>query len=313
MRTLPNSSTSKITKNNRTTTPTTAKNNNNTISSTSMSMSIPMSPSILEDEDDNRVVIGLCTDMCPLQERIQRISEHDIHKLEKIFLTSTGTSTLDVHTSRSCMIKKCQRSAADHKLNIPQLVRTPRTLLRTIEYIENNIMDLDRVELSPLTSTSISISTSVDPLELYLFIWDRLRMIAKDFILQNYRYSGRVDGVGIACHEHMARWFIMMEHQMQCVTDFALMHAHQNKEQLNKILKTLNEFYDHAAEYGQNSRVRTDNTNGVTDLTKMCGNEAEFRAYYALSQLYNPSEVQRYLSRLSPHVLNQPPVQFVLK
>ena len=27
------------------------------------------------------------------------------------------------------MIKKCQRSAADHKLNIPHLVRTPRYVI----------------------------------------------------------------------------------------------------------------------------------------------------------------------------------------
>jgi SAC3/GANP family len=83
-------------------------------------------------------------------------------------------------------------------------------------------------------------------MDVYLFVWDRFRMIAKDFILQLdsndsgisasimsssslmflLRYSKQDDSVAtinervfidklcIECHERMCRWHIMMEHHM---------------------------------------------------------------------------------------------------
>lgn len=91
-------------------------------------------------------------------------------------------------------------------------------------------------------------------------------------------------------------------------------------------MKTLNEFYDHASEYGNKRSGASQPPDSVSvggdaasepdsagHWDRMCANEAEFRAYYALSQLYNPAEVQRYLSRLSADVIKQPPIQFVLK
>lgn len=248
-----------------------------------------------DDGDVDGVVTGLCTDMCPSQERKQRLEERDIHKFEKMFLSSECLQNFDINESVISMVKKCQRSAADHRLNIPQLVRTPKTLLRTIAYLEDTIMD------AKLTYEDI------DELELYLFIWDRFRMIAKDFILQNFRFGGRVDGYAVECHERMARWYISMEHRMRGTADFVLMHSHQNKEQLNKVLKSLNEFYDDIAECSG----RGETVIGV-DFTRICANEAEFRAYYALCQLYNPAEVQRYVSRLSEKVLTSDPIRTVL-
>ena len=120
------------------------------------------------------------------------------------------------------MIKKFQRSSADHVLQIPHLLRTPQTLLRTIAYIEERIMnkyddDDDIEENHDVTSTSSSslFSSTTTPttttnttialgttttkmmnnssnnkeiyssLFIYLFCWDRYRMIAKDFTLQH--------------------------------------------------------------------------------------------------------------------------------
>jgi hypothetical protein len=103
------------------------------------------------------------------------------------------------------MIKKFQRSSADHVLQIPHLLRTPQTLLRTIAYIEEKIMNIhdndiemtsNSVEMKNLpTSSSSSSSTTTtttnndkeifSSLFIYLFCWDRYRMIAKDFTLQH--------------------------------------------------------------------------------------------------------------------------------
>ena len=39
------------------------------------------------------------------------------------------------------MVKKFQRSSADHELRIPHLLRTVGALYRTITYMEENIME----------------------------------------------------------------------------------------------------------------------------------------------------------------------------
>jgi hypothetical protein len=48
---------------------------------------------------------------------------------------------------------------------------------------------------------------------IYLFVWDRYRMVAKDFTLQ--QSALRLSPLWVECHERMARWFILMDHKMQ--------------------------------------------------------------------------------------------------
>ena len=58
-------------------------------------------------------------------------------------------------------------------------------------------------------------STSDHSAELvvYLFIWDRYRMIAKDFTLQLTNAPPTL--TWLQCHERMARWFVLMDHRMK--------------------------------------------------------------------------------------------------
>lgn len=76
-------------------------------------------------------------------------------------------------------------------------------------------------------------------IDVYLFVWDRYRMVAKDFILQLESNDSTIDGerselsfllrcnkgksesertwidrVCLETHERMCRWHIMMEHHM---------------------------------------------------------------------------------------------------
>ena len=158
------------------------------------------------------------------------------------------------------MVKKFQRSSADHELRIPHLLRTVGALYRTISYMQDHIMEKHLCQLSvyaggggmekdkltalfvstcvramqfisdysmrssvlsvlmhsvcpsyffslpislqltpkhahtlsslPLSHThTIFLSLSLTPTisQVYLFVWDRYRMVAKDFTLQvNY-------------------------------------------------------------------------------------------------------------------------------
>lgn len=135
-----------------------------------------------------------------MEERIRRIQDNEAHKLETI------THLPNSQFFRASMIKKLQKSSADHSLQIAEFLRTPETLLRTVTYIEDVIMDKSDEESYAQGETSAK-------LVVYLFIWDRYRMIAKDFILQTSALP--VTDLWLECHERMARWMIFMDHHMK--------------------------------------------------------------------------------------------------
>jgi hypothetical protein len=91
-------------------------------------------------------------------------------------------------------------------------------------------------------------------------------MIRKDFILQNYVGTGGMcDARAVRCHERIARWHAMCEHQLSHIPDFVKAQSQQNISELGQTLKSLNQFYDDslnrsmievANEQGQ--EVRTD-------------------------------------------------------
>lgn len=247
-------------------------------------------------------LVGLCLDMCPASERSKRLDEKDYNRLELPYPKgysdpSFPDSTVDLSDPSRTMIKKLQRSAADHVLAIPELVRPPPVLLKTMRYLESYVMEKDLHSIP-----DVRFDQKPSQIEVYLFVWDRLRMIAKDFILQNYRYGGRNDRYCIECFENMARWHVMMEHQMHVNDEYRSVHSEQNSEQLNRYLKSLNEIYDDAA-----SRL---DSNGKRLL--LCPNESEFRAYYIFQQLDNEGQVEAYIHSLSAEVLRSDEIQFAL-
>lgn len=82
-------------------------------------------------------------------------------------------------------------------------------------------------------------------LDVYQFIWDRTRMIRKDFILQNYiGTSGNCDARAVRCHERIARWHAMCEHQLSHLSHFVVAQSQQNMQELGQTMKTLNQYYD---------------------------------------------------------------------
>lgn len=72
-------------------------------------------------------------------------------------------------------------------------------------------------------------------------------MVRKDFTLQNFvGTGGNCDARAVRCHERIARWHAMCEHQLSHITDFAKMQSQQNIQELGQTMKTLNQFYDDA-------------------------------------------------------------------
>ena len=222
--------------------------------------------------------------MCPADERESRIEERLVEPFEREHPEVEGSP-------RELMVKEFKRSSADYLLAVPHRIRTPATLLRTIkvhltatltcappnpspQYIEDNIMEKNKQGVDPRFG---GVPTSI---AVYLFIWDRYRMIAKDFILQELALP--VDTVYVECHERMARWFILMDHTMQRDDKFNDGHLQQNRESTNKLFKTLLECYKDAK------------------LAHVpMPNKAEFIAYYLLEQMGNGGEVAKLMRQLS--------------
>lgn len=70
-------------------------------------------------------------------------------------------------------------------------------------------------------------------------------MVRKDFILQNYvGTGGHCDARAVRCHERIARWHAMCEHQLSHIDDFAIKQSQQNIQELGQTMKTLNQYYD---------------------------------------------------------------------
>ena len=237
-----------------------------------------MTDSVLGADDTNSSMIGTCTDMCPTDERESRMELQLLEPFEKEHPDIPGSF-------KDLMIKEFKRSSADYLLLIPHRIRTPATLLKTIRYIEDNIMEKDKQGVDPRFGC-------VPPsITVYLFIWDRYRMIAKDFILQEFAIC--VDEVYMECHERMARWFILMDHTMQRDDKFNDGHLQQNRESTNKLFKTLLECYKD------------------TKLAHVpMPNKAEFVAYYLLEQMGNGGEVAKLMRQLSFDVRSSEKVKF---
>lgn len=102
-------------------------------------------------------------------------------------------------------------------------------------------------------------------------------MIRKDFILQNYvGTGGNCDARAVRCHERIARWHAMCEHQLSHIPEYVTAQSQQNIQEFGQAMKTLNMFYDDSL---GRSTVEVPDENGNetrTDLTGMthgCSNE----------------------------------------
>ncbi|GMF34156.1 unnamed protein product [Phytophthora fragariaefolia] len=231
---------------------------------------------------------GLCADMCSPAERELHIRVDELSVFEKCFPDQPGTE-------RDMIIKRFQRSSADHKLDIPEEIRPPGVLRRTQLYIEQAIMDLDQCGLDPRFQPP----RAPEAIELYNFCWDRFRMIRKDFVLQNYRGAGgRVHPIALDIHERIARYHVLSEHELIETPSFV---AQQNVEQLGQTLKSLNELYDESHKVG--------------DPAYLSPFESECRAYFILCTLDNGRgmDVLKYVKNLPRHVMESPHMKFAMR
>lgn len=156
---------------------------------------------------------GSCLEMCPVFERIRRELENNVSALEK----------QNDFISPEKAIKAFARPAASAPPPLPADVRPPNVLVKTLNYIVENVLQT-LPENEP-------------------FIWDRTRSIRQDFTLQNYYGPECVD-----CCEKIVRIHLLTLHIM--IKNNATFSKQQELEQLNKSVVTLCEIYDEGKKKG---------------------------------------------------------------
>jgi len=152
---------------------------------------------------------GSCVDMCPVYDRVKREVQRDVDPLERD--PATGK------ISRERALKKFVRPSGQAP-PLPSDVRPPHILVKSLNYIVDNL--LDKLPQS------------------HSLIWDRTRSIRQDFTLQSY--SGLE---AIECNERICRIHLLCAHIMPG-SDQSDFSKQQEIEQFTKSLKTLTDIYD---------------------------------------------------------------------
>lgn len=231
-------------------------------------------------------LVGTCQEMCPAFELVERDMQRELDPLEQ-----HGAPAVKIY----------RRPAAGREVPLPEDVRPPSILLKTLDYLFH--------ELLPADPFDAKFS------EIQAFVWNRTRAVRQDFVVQNVHGTEAIDA-----HERIARYHILILHfrggAVQSSGELVHSSAHvdgtraentwsqqQELEQLRKTLRSLVEFYDDA---------RQDRALHLSRDLPVSPHEGEFRAYQLLLGAYD-AEALREVEALPAPVLAHPTLQSALK
>lgn len=168
-----------------------------------------------KDLNDAIAFQGTCVDMCPIFERVRRALENNVKALEKDPTTNK--------IARDRAVKAFSRPAAGQPPPLPSEVRPPHVLVKSLDYLIDEVL--------PKLPDAHS------------FLWDRTRSIRQDFTYQNSFGPEAID-----CNERIVRIHLVTLHVM-AATDVEYSQQ-QELEQFNKALQTLVEIYQDIRNHG---------------------------------------------------------------
>lgn len=176
------------------------------------------------------------------------------------------------------MLKRFRRSAAGYDEQLPSDIRTPKTLLQTMNYLIRHVID------------------GPEPLGLiHKFVWDRTRSIRNDFSVQQLTQEDHVK-MAVTCLERIARFHIISLHLLSSPANDEPFDRHQEREQLNNTMLSLMYYYD-------------DNRGRIA-----FPNEDEFRAYYIIFSIHDQRpDLEARVQKWPAELRNSPRVQIALE
>ncbi|XP_069821608.1 SAC3 domain-containing protein 1 [Dendropsophus ebraccatus] len=125
---------------------------------------------------DTSPLVGVCHDMCPERETQERESQKRLHQFEiqTVQWTYKGRRGHPIADPQKT-VKEYRRPAAGKDLSRPVDLRTPATLAKTVQYLLMEVWSsVSHKDLSCLAKA-------------YSFVFDRLRAVRQDLIVQKIR------------------------------------------------------------------------------------------------------------------------------
>ncbi|XP_029175660.1 germinal-center associated nuclear protein isoform X2 [Nylanderia fulva] len=228
-------------------------------------------------------VTGRCLLMCPEKERRMREREGLLHKYE-IDEETKHMKKPRADTART--IKCFSRSAAGQVMTDPYSLRPPHVLLSTVRYL----------------FTEIITRTDLDWTLIYDFVFDRLRSVRQDAVIQ------RIDiTTNISLLEPIVR-FHTYAAQRLCEKNISEFDAKINNKHLLECIKQLLVLYD------KRDYKNTNNVEVHEELEKLALNDSrlEMEALYILLHIGDQEALKRALM-LPSDLKNSPVIRLATK
>ncbi|KAL6260269.1 hypothetical protein P5V15_007801 [Pogonomyrmex californicus] len=215
----------------------------------------------------NEKIVGRCPWMCPKKEQIWRQREGLLHRFEIYKKTINMRKPIGDPMK---MVKCFKRSAAGNRMTDPDSLRPPHVLLSTIRYL----------------FTKIAKRTDFDWAKIYDFIFDRLRAIRQDAVIQ------RIDTApNILLLEQIVRFHIYSAQRL-CEKNISEFDPKINSKHLLECINQLLILYDQ-----QDYENIQDNSEIHKDLEKLTliNRRSEMEAIYILLHIGDNEALRRAL------------------
>ncbi|XP_073515635.1 SAC3 domain-containing protein 1 [Phyllobates terribilis] len=215
--------------------------------------------------------VGICLDMCPERERRERerqgrLHQYEIQRPQRACKGPRGRGLPIADPKKT--VKEYSRPAAGKELSCPKDLRPPTTLATSVQYLLVDVCS--SVNFKDLSSLA----------KAYSFVFDRLRAVRQDLIVQRIRGSGGAlvleGSLGfLLCAPYLVRDLPLADYD-------EVLHSTQVRESLAELI----ECYKGGGEFPR---------------------QAEFRSLLLLYDLGNMDTIHRALQlpcevRQSPHV-----------
>lgn len=203
--------------------------------------------------------------MCPQREISLREQQRCFHFFETLAFTSDSNNILDEKKSAIdplAMVKEFSRSAAGKSLD-PSSLRPANTLQQTMNYLVKKIASKDGVFPWKM---------------IYGFMFDRIRAIRQDLVIQ-----GITGKLAVEIFEKTCRFHILSGYKL-CESPMDVFDSKINDDHTSECLKRLLGLYDE-------------------EIVSVCNSRAEFEAYYLLYNLGSFDAVSRAVTL--PTEINQ--------
>ncbi|XP_070151377.1 germinal-center associated nuclear protein [Polyergus mexicanus] len=228
-------------------------------------------------------ILGRCLLMCPEKERRMREREGLLHKFE----IDKDTECMRRRKADPAKIIKCfSRSAAGQNMTDPYSLRPPHVLLSTIRYLFIEIIT----------------RTDLDWVLIYDFVFDRLRSVRQDAVIQ------RIDiNINIVILKLIVR-FHTYAAQRLCEKKISEFDGKINNKHLLECIKQLLVLYDERDYKNRNFLELHE------ELEKLeyIDSRSEMEALYILLNVGNEEVLKRALT-LSSDLKNSPAIQLATK